>query len=1063
MMLNEIKKLKQWVNWKAKKRNGKMTKIPVDPVSGKLAKSNDPDTWNSYDIAKQNADRYDGIGFMFANGYFGVDIDDIKEDIDRYQKGEKENNIVYDFISSLKTYAEVSVSGNGIHLIAKGSLPPGRRKRDNVEMYDTNRFFVMTENPLKPLYPIRDCTETIKPLHSKYLEEGKKTNSRAFKPIQIDYSKAHINSSEINNLSLEDKFNYIRSKSTNIKNDKGDSFMCSCPVHDDKNPSLTWSIIGDHIKFNCLRKCNKDDIKRAYGITSKFFLREDKMTENNIIAEYKYYDEENEYIFSRIRYKNKQFRFRSNQGYSKPKGVRLLYRLPELVEGIKANEVIYIFEGEKDVETALKWGLTSTSGDLGINTGVFKVFKNYFLDTEVVIVPDNDKPGNQYAIDIYKILKDTALSIKIINLNSDKKGYDFTDYVEEGHTKEDFKKLVKLSKEVNSKTVDELAKSWEITEVEGGGDLIQKSKNGYICVTDDEIKLLTNFRINIFELIEIENKTTLKAKITNNEGYTQIKEFPAEYLKSERTFLNDVLGTPLFSYFPKRGVFSYLEQYIINSSVYKHITGVGHMGIHEINGEEYFITHNKAINKNLEEVDDKVFKDRQTGGEASYKNDILDVEAITKEELKKISKYLFKFNSLEITASILGTIASHFLKPKLFKLGERTPQLIIYGQSGAGKTQTLDNIINPFFSNNRVSNARGIKEFVSVKDVSESNNIPVIFDEYKPAKMRKSKLQIVSDIIVNSYDCSEEGRGTEKQTVNRYPLLAPIVMLGEEGQEETAILERSIIVQMSKRESRREKRTEVFKHLKEHKHLIQKLGRSVLNEVMKLSYSELKTALTKCDKLLSDIDEDRVRNNLRAPILGLGLLKSVFNNLSLNFNEETNVNELDLVNALKTNIYNEVLGYEGNTKSEISKIFDIMNNLAYRNILEPEEHYKFFYSKKIGSECLAIDTKNIYSDITRYEREYNLKDEIGFTTEEQFIKQLRTQDYYVDCINKVNFKKEGRARKTLSIRCIIDVEKARREGLDLDNFKGSTICNFSPLTEEEEEEETKVLKQINYI
>ena len=152
----ELRELKQFVCWVGN------DKVPRNPFTGGNAKSNDPSTWSDFDTACKACDTYgfDGLGFMFANGYFGVDLDHCSDDID----------FCDEFVDALQSYAEYSKSGNGIHIICRGKLPDGARRKGNVEMYSSGRYFICTGNVYNPKYTeIADCTEAIKPLHKKYL------------------------------------------------------------------------------------------------------------------------------------------------------------------------------------------------------------------------------------------------------------------------------------------------------------------------------------------------------------------------------------------------------------------------------------------------------------------------------------------------------------------------------------------------------------------------------------------------------------------------------------------------------------------------------------------------------------------------------------------------------------------------------------------------------------------------------------------------------------------------------------------------------------------------------
>ena len=152
----ELRGLKQWVCWQGD------DKIPKNPYTGKNAKSNDAETWGTFNDAISACEQYsfDGIGFMFANGYFGVDLDHCIDNLD----------FCDEFVETLQSYAEISKSRNGIHIICKGKLPSGARRRGSVEMYDKGRYFICTGNVYNTKYTkVVDCTESIKVLHNKYL------------------------------------------------------------------------------------------------------------------------------------------------------------------------------------------------------------------------------------------------------------------------------------------------------------------------------------------------------------------------------------------------------------------------------------------------------------------------------------------------------------------------------------------------------------------------------------------------------------------------------------------------------------------------------------------------------------------------------------------------------------------------------------------------------------------------------------------------------------------------------------------------------------------------------
>ena len=194
---SELKAYPNWICWKSFPQPrpddpDHIGKIPIDPKTGGNAKSNDPGTWSDFDTAVKAAERFTGIGFMFGNSpYFGVDIDGVEADIREFVEGG--NGIVTEFIRALQSYAELSPSGKGIHILCRGTLPNGSRRRGKVEMYESGRFFTVTGNTLGGYDGVSDCTEAIKPLHEKYLG-GCRTepSQRAVQPGELPTSAAKV-------------------------------------------------------------------------------------------------------------------------------------------------------------------------------------------------------------------------------------------------------------------------------------------------------------------------------------------------------------------------------------------------------------------------------------------------------------------------------------------------------------------------------------------------------------------------------------------------------------------------------------------------------------------------------------------------------------------------------------------------------------------------------------------------------------------------------------------------------------------------------------------------------
>ena len=138
----ELRAFPQWVAWRYVDRGGpKPSKLPFSPRTGKVASVTDATTWATFNesVAALDNGSFDGIGFVFtdADPFTGIDLDDCH--------GDAEAKAVQDRIfDAFPSYAELSPSGNGLHIIVKGRVRGSRR--GHVEVYSNERFFTMTGN-----------------------------------------------------------------------------------------------------------------------------------------------------------------------------------------------------------------------------------------------------------------------------------------------------------------------------------------------------------------------------------------------------------------------------------------------------------------------------------------------------------------------------------------------------------------------------------------------------------------------------------------------------------------------------------------------------------------------------------------------------------------------------------------------------------------------------------------------------------------------------------------------------------------------------------------------------
>lgn len=74
---DELVDLPQWVAWKREMRDGRWTKVPYNPATGRHASSVDPLTWGTYDqaLSAYRQGGYAGVGFVVTKDDPVVGID----------------------------------------------------------------------------------------------------------------------------------------------------------------------------------------------------------------------------------------------------------------------------------------------------------------------------------------------------------------------------------------------------------------------------------------------------------------------------------------------------------------------------------------------------------------------------------------------------------------------------------------------------------------------------------------------------------------------------------------------------------------------------------------------------------------------------------------------------------------------------------------------------------------------------------------------------------------------------------------------------------------------------
>lgn len=259
----------------------------------------------------------------------------------------------------------------------------------------------------------------------------------------------------------------------------GKGWLASCPLpthgqgNGDRNPSLSISD-GEDGKplFKCHSGCDQHEVFHAirnYGLLPDIEKREPLanikplQTSTSVLEhEWVYVDEDGEPLFVKQRFKTNTAKgkdYRLQRIVKQPNGftarfpgfkdTRIVpYKFPEMLNAKSAGRAIYLVEGEKAADALISIGAIATSAHAGAASWPEELTQ-YFAGATVVMVPDNDIPGWQYAQKVAQALIPVVKSLRILDLPVEAMSDDAWDWVNVyGGTRQELAELARVSRQV---------------------------------------------------------------------------------------------------------------------------------------------------------------------------------------------------------------------------------------------------------------------------------------------------------------------------------------------------------------------------------------------------------------------------------------------------------------------------------------------------------------------------------------------------------------------------------------------------------------------------------------
>jgi hypothetical protein len=220
-----------------------------------------------------------------------------------------------------------------------------------------------------------------------------------------------------------------------------------CPAHEDRNPSFHLGEGDDgRALVYCHAGCTLEEIAAALHLDPADLFepdpdRDDKPVKREVVERYDYVDEAGKLLFQVERMRPKGFRQRrpgpnGSWQYALGDVRRVMYRLPQVIEAVKAGKGVVVVEGERDVHTLEAKGQVATTcpGGAGKWREEYSV---YLRGAKVAVIQDVDpvdpktgkRHGQEHAEQVKRSLEAVGANVTMLQPAV---GKDVTDHVKAG-------------------------------------------------------------------------------------------------------------------------------------------------------------------------------------------------------------------------------------------------------------------------------------------------------------------------------------------------------------------------------------------------------------------------------------------------------------------------------------------------------------------------------------------------------------------------------------------------------------------------------------------------------
>jgi hypothetical protein len=424
------------------------------------------------------------------------------------------------------------------------------------------------------------------------------------------------------------------------------------------------------------------------------------------------------------------------------------------------------------------------------------------------------------------------------------------------------------------------------------------------------------------------------------------------------------------------------------------LRGTNLMGLHpreDGDGVEFVTPDGTLDGDGWTEDPEVVYVERQTDIERRCR--LSPDDEVEGGDVEEVLRLLPKIRDPERFLTVVGWFYAAPLKPMFLEWVGEFPLLSVTGDTGSGKTSTLQVLWQAFGMDDDPLSV-DTTPHAQLTNFSSSHSVPVWFDEYRPVDIDERRVSKFHDYCRKTTKGASESKGRPDGSTDTYLIKAPIAVSGEQQFQDPSLVRRSVLTNFKTGVTDEGTETErSFSRL---------VGKPYEDEDGRLRYPEpkdLEGHATEYYTWLTSKDEEKLkqawrdcrqdtdgvlgehgitgldtseRTALQVTLFGLRLYQEFADDMGVEVPVEAfDVGE-DVESSLAEAGMNVGEGENGNRRSHLDEFLEKLAHAAMSGYLEEDEHYTFIRD----GDVLRFNLSRSYPKVRKYHREHNLTSDL---------------------------------------------------------------------------------------